>query len=46
MAVRPYTGHDDKFIMACSKAGIPATARQYRKYMRKQGKAYKLKHKD
>jgi hypothetical protein len=35
-----FAAHDEAFIAACTKAGIPATTRQASKWFRKRGKAY------
>jgi hypothetical protein len=35
-----FAAHDEAFIEACRKAGIPATARQASKWFRKRGLAY------
>jgi len=35
-----FAAHDEAFIAACGKAGIPATTRQASKWFRQRGKAY------
>ena len=35
-----FAAHDQQFIDACQKAGIPATARQASKWFRQRGLAY------
>jgi hypothetical protein len=35
-----FAAHDEAFIAACQKAGIPATARQASKWFRQRGLAY------
>lgn len=36
-----FAAHDEAFIEACRKAGIPATTRQASKWFRQRGLAYK-----
>ncbi|MEI7826121.1 MAG: hypothetical protein WCI01_12530 [Chlorobiaceae bacterium] len=36
-----FAAHDEGFVAACQKAGIPATARQASKWFRQRGLAYK-----
>jgi hypothetical protein len=38
-----FAAHDQQFIDACQKVGIPATARQASKWFRQRGLAYKNK---
>ncbi len=38
--IKMYEGQDNRFKDACTKAGIKPTRRQYKKYQRKQGKAF------
>lgn len=38
--IKMYQGTDNRFIDACKKADVKPTRRQYKKYQRKQGKAY------
>jgi len=43
MPIKLYDGPDYLFQDACGLADIPATRRQYKKWLRKQGTAYKFK---
>jgi hypothetical protein len=39
--IKMYDGGDKKFLALCEKAGTPATRRQYKKFMKKFGKAFR-----
>jgi hypothetical protein len=38
--IRMYDGANENFYSACSRAGIPATRRQYKKWLQGRGAAY------
>lgn len=40
---KPYRGADQKFLDACKRAGVQPTHRQWRKWTRGEGSAYKAK---
>jgi len=43
MTVKMFNGQDQKFIDACQKADVKPTARQYRKWLRGIGSAFKVR---